>query len=139
MKTTEKTIAIPQRIPLSRVSDLLCAALEGGSNYWYEIVEKHEPPSLDFRSDAAHIYPHLDYPLNLGGSLVITTLERDTHKGKKQWTLNLQSIKKGLRVMSALKQGKGGHHYPNFLAENEDAETGDVFLQCCLFDRSETK
>jgi len=24
-------------------------------------------------------------------------------------------------------------HFHNFLEENDDAETGDVFIQCCLF------
>jgi len=26
-------------------------------------------------------------------------------------------------------------HFADFIAENDDAETADVFLQCCLFGR----
>lgn len=129
------TIAVQQEIPLSRIADLLCCAFEGGSNYWYLIKESHAPSTdeLPFRTDEIRVFPHVDYPLNEGGYLIITTLEHDVHKGKKEWRLDLNAVKHGLRVMAALQPGHGGHHFPNFMAENEDAETGDVFLQCCLF------
>lgn len=133
MSNKTLTIAVKQEIPLSRISDLLCSAFEGGSNYWYQIVAKQEPVKFEFRSDADNIYPHLDYPLNPGGYLTITTLEGDTHKGKKEWRLDRLAVTEGMAAMAALKPGNGGHHYPDFLAENDDATTGDVFLQCCLF------
>jgi hypothetical protein len=55
----------------SRVSDLLCGAFEGGSNYWYSISEYKEPYKFEFRTDKEVIFKHLDYPLNKGGSVVI--------------------------------------------------------------------
>ena len=30
-------------VSLDTVASLLCSALEGGSNYWYEITSQHEP------------------------------------------------------------------------------------------------
>lgn len=110
-----------------RVSDLLCNALEGGSNYWYTIDKTKTviPPVLNFRSDEKEMYWHLDYALNEGGAIFFT----GKGSGKDVRKLDLESIEKGLKVM----QEKFPLHWANFMEENDDAETGDVFLQCCLF------
>jgi len=68
--------------------------------------------------------------MNSNGSLTITTLEGDEFKGVKEWTLDLAAIRKGLQIMA----DKYPHHFRDAMAENDDAITGDVFLQCCLFD-----
>lgn len=34
---------------------------------------------------------------------------------------------------SDLMAEKFPHHFANVITENADAETGDVYLQCCLF------
>ena len=44
-------------------------------------------------------------------------------------TLNLAKIKKGLTVMAK----KFPEHFGDFHSGNYDMNTGDVFLQCCLF------
>lgn len=126
---TNETVDITIPIPKQRISDLLCCAFEGGSNYWYVIKKFNAPSVLVFHNDPSRIYQHLDYALNDGGSLIIETGERDKIGGKKEWTLNIKSIKRGLTVLWT----KYPHHFGAFLAENEDAETGDTFLQCCLF------
>jgi hypothetical protein len=41
----------------------------------------------------------------------------------------MAAIKSGLKVMAE----KYPHHWQDFVSENDDAITGDVFLQCCLF------
>jgi hypothetical protein len=43
--------------------------------------------------------------------------------------LDMAAIKNGLKVMAE----KYPHHWQDFVSENDDAITGDVFLQCCLF------
>lgn len=116
-------------IPTERIADMLCSAFEGGSNYWYEITEFRKPRRFDFRTDKEHVFRHIDFPLNPGGGLTIRTLEGEEIGGQKEWFLNLRTIVKGLEVFSS----KYPRHYGNFLAEDDDAETGDVFLQCCLF------
>jgi hypothetical protein len=131
-----------QQVSADRVRDLLCCALEGGSNYWYHIVDFIRPtPSQLYRDwQSMHLealkagqlpreVPHLDFPLSVGGGLVITSLQGDEHLGRTNWHLNLQSIAHGLDLMKR----KYLHHWETFEAENEDADTGDVFLQCCLF------
>ena len=113
-------------LDIKRISDLLCCALEGGSNYWYCIDEFGSPPELKFRSNSEEIFRHLDYPLNEGGYLMISVHIEDSGAPKR---LDLDTIKRGLGVMAE----KYPRDYGNFIKENEDSETGDVFLQCCLF------
>lgn len=135
MPTTTTTVNIYTAVPLSRIADLLCSALEGGSNYWYVVERFIEPPKLEFLyfADSAEcdvqVFRHIDYPLNLGGGIVITTLEGDEFDGKTEWQLNLASIKQGLQVMAA----RYARNFADFVNEDDDAITGDVFLQCCLF------
>ena len=123
------SMTVKTDVPLSRISDLLCCALEGGSNYWYEIEAIKEPPAYVFRSMPDKIFRHLDAPLNSFGHLDIVTRDRDEVNGKNSWVLNLNTIREGLKTFAV----KYPSHYAEFLKENEDATTGDVFLQCCLF------
>lgn len=116
-------------VSLESIANLLCSAFEGGSNYWYEIQEFHKPPSLSFRTDKEKVFRHIDYPLNVGGSLVIKSLEDDEINGAKQWTLNLKACDRGLNIMAT----KFPHHFANVVVDEGDSNTGDVFLQCCLF------
>lgn len=131
-------VAYRTEISRKRVSDLLCCALEGGSNYWYRIVEFIEPPKLEFMSDAEDgipvlgedkstpkVFRHLDYPLNEGGALMIQDTEEN-----EIYRLDCATIEKGLVTMAA----KYSSHFHDFMNQNEDAITGDVFLQCCVFD-----
>lgn len=132
METTTQqptiSVNVKHEISLQRISDLLCSAFEGGSNYWYQIDKFIKPKNLSFRTDEDQIFRHLDYPLNEGGALIISDIEGDLNE--PPWKrLDLNAIKKGLQIMA--------EKYPQimgeFLNENDDAETGDVFLQCCLF------
>lgn len=137
---------VEKTVPLKRVADLLCGAFEGGSNYWYSIEKFIKPKEVEFRFDKGHVFRHLDYPLNPGGALLIGTLENDvdaknglddgkyvsSKKGKKGaplFILDLNTIKEGLKIM----ERDFPSHYMDWVLENDDANTGDVFLQCCLF------
>lgn len=103
-----------------RVQDLLCCALEGGSNYWYAITAFNYPEGCT-RDDLE--YPHLELPFR-GGSISI----RDIEDGDPCGELNREVCERGLQVMA----DKYPKHYADFVAGNEDADTGDVFLQCAL-------
>lgn len=116
-------------VSFDQISSLLCSAFEGGSNYWYLIDSYHAPGIYHFRSSVEQIYPYLDYPLNHGGFVMIETLEKDEIEGKTTWRLDQTAIEEGLKVMSK----DFPKHFADILTENADAETGDVFLQCCLF------
>jgi len=60
--------------------------------------------------------------------LIISDIEGDLNE--PPWKrLDLDAIKKGLQIIAE----KYPRHMGDFLNENDDADTGDVFLQCCLF------
>ena len=120
---TEVNVKVP--ITKQRISDLLCCAFEGGSNYWYMIKKSKKPAKLEFRSNEEVVFFHLDYPLNEGGNLTIT----DQEDNNKAYVLDLDSITKGIQVMAE----KYPRHFADMVSEDFDATTGDVFLQCCLF------
>ena len=129
MKTqTPQTLAVSVKhdISLDRISNLLCSAFEGGSNYWYVINEFVKPKAFTFRTDEDEVYRHLDYPLNEGGALIVGDMEDEDSEDKR---LDLEAIQKGLKIMAE----KYPRHMSDFINDNDDAITGDVFLQCCLF------
>lgn len=133
-----KGFTVIQEIDLEKIRGLLCCAFEGGSNYWYDIKKCNYPTGLkgkDYaeggKGQGAKEYWHWAQlvPTQEGGSLIITSKEDDEINGAKEWTLDRAAIERGLAVMAE----KYPRHYGDFLAENEDATTGDVFLQCCVF------
>jgi hypothetical protein len=81
---------------------------------------------LEFRTDSEHIYTHLDYPLNEGGALMIGDLEEPERKPIR---LALAQLKLGLERMAK----DYPTHWADFINENDDSSTADVFLQLCLF------
>ena len=103
------------------------APLKGGANYWYRIERYITPPAVTVRfADQDRTVRYLDYPLNAGGGVEIANTE-DPGRGVK--TLARASIERGLAIMAT----KYPAHMADFLIENDDATTGDVFLQCCLY------
>ena len=110
----------------------LTSAFEGGSNYWIDSAEKTDRDKLTGKP----VYLQ-DWPF-LGGALLIKvneepgTTKRAPH-APGVWRLDHAALVEGAKVMAALEKGKGGHHWANVVHDDGDAETGDVFLQCCLF------
>lgn len=127
-------IKVNQKIPLSRISDMLVNAFEGGSNYWYMIEKKTAPKTWDYLDEmrprnGKHWIQ--EYPLNERGEIIITSQEEESDtKGRKiGHRLNLHTIQQGLQIMA----DKFPKHFGDFMSEDDDADTADVFLQCCLF------
>ena len=104
-----------------RLSDLLCSAMEGGSNYWY-MIEKYVYP--EGKTDDDFEFPHIELPF-YGGSIKITA-----DGEKKVYTLNRKALDRGWQLMIK----KAPQHYADAMSESKaDAITGDVYLQLCLF------
>jgi hypothetical protein len=115
-------------IPIERVADMLCCAFEGGSNYWYHIKVKKAPEQFTFRYMPDLMEKptsYTDFPTNEGGYLIVGDDEESMPDGM----LDLGTIRTGLEVMA----DKYARHFQDLLNENDDADTGDVFLQCCLY------
>jgi hypothetical protein len=115
------TVNVQTSIPLQRLSDLLCSAIEGGSNYWIEYWERHNATrkQAEFLSDV---------PFVEGAWLELKDND-DTTSGGGVFKINMETLSKGLQIFS----DKYPKHFSDFINENDDAITADVFLQCCCF------
>jgi hypothetical protein len=116
-------ININTEVADERIKDLLCNALEGGSNYWY-VIKGYNYPEGQTKESLKLEFPHLDLPFD-GGSLTIGVFGDNAYDK----VLDKEALLKGLKIMARdyLK------HYTDFISENDDAITGDVFLQCALY------
>lgn len=114
-------------LPIEKVRDLLTCAFEGGSTYWYrdlEVVTYPNGMSKDHfkHSEHTNLFWHIDVPIREGGKTRLVDEEGDKH------ILDLSAIAKGVQAFS-----KYPRHLKAALTDCDDAETGDVFLQCCVF------
>lgn len=114
--------------------NILCCAFEGGANYWIDSIDAvlASGISLDDFDKGGERQPKGHYwhwsqlvPLTEGCAVVITVQDEPG----KTFRLDRDAIQKGLKVMAT----KCPKHFGDLLAENEDATTGDVFVQCCIF------
>tara|TARA_R110000824_G_scaffold31342_11_gene102161 strand:+ start:1750 stop:2163 length:414 start_codon:yes stop_codon:yes gene_type:complete len=116
-----------------QVMNLLCCAFEGGSRYWYRNLEvKSLPPGAkeeDYTPGAikartnSYWLRHYVIPVD-GGTL---ELEAEGEPGKLE--LHRGHLKRGLQLLVDKHPG----HFADVISEHEDASTGDIFLQLCLF------
>ncbi len=110
-----------------KIMDLISLALEGGSNYWYSNVDAGDPPTVDFPISYMDYDWWQTWPM-MDGSTKIT--ECDTEDGKLTvHILDKKKIQDGLALMAA----NHAWHFANVISGDTDIETGDVFLQYCLF------
>ncbi len=117
-----KTIKVEVEVKEEIIENNLVAALEGGSNYWYEIVGyKNKKPQRKEPYWSAYITT----PLSEDGVLKI----KDNEGKGKVYNLTRNKLIKGLKVMA----NKCPIHFGEIMNEDGDATTGDVFLQCALF------
>lgn len=130
------TFNVDLTIDMKTIRGLLCNAFEGGSNYWYEITrwELGAGHSFDDFKEGGKQQPKDNYwhwsqliPTTPDCAILITDREDDS---APEYRLDMDAIERGLQVMA--------DNFPNafaeILTENDDSETGDILLQCCLFE-----
>ncbi len=116
------------KITDSRAADLLCGAFEGGSNYWYTIADRKEPEVLAQPWGEGEYTPmHISYPFSEGGALIIEDMEDEDVRV----TLDREAIERGKKLLT--ENPDYNSYLVDVLDEQDDAETGDVFLQLCVF------
>lgn len=126
-------VTIEVEITDGMIYNLLCCALEGGSNYWYQIKGYKEPAHPMPNEMGGQIFKHLDYPTSPDGGLYIYDSVDGEGGGifdeKHTFLLDKKALEHGIELMA--------REYPErlkeVLEENEDADTGDLFLQLCVF------
>lgn len=106
------------------ISDLLGGAFEGGSSYWCAIEGQNVPKNKQRdRSGVELSHYSQDIPM-MGGSVDI----QDTTDGKRH-SITKKMLLEGLSTMAQEQP----QHFSDFVTEDYDANTSDVFLQLCLF------
>ena len=111
------TLTVPTTIPLERVADMLCCALEGGSTYWcYSFKPESYPKGTTYGHEAvAHGVPFVIEHEDDGPPLAIAN-----SRGRITGTLQLMA-------------DKYPSHWADLIGERDDADTGDVFFQLLCF------
>jgi hypothetical protein len=113
------TYAVPVLLSEYRIACLLCSAWEGGSNYW---ARSEGAPYREIRQEGK--------PRRLGLSLPVDVIDLEASFGSHPiFTLDAAAIDRGLAALAT----KAPRHLAAILTDDADAETGDVFLQLCLF------
>ncbi len=122
-------------IPTKRIQDLLCSALEGGSNYWYQISGHDMPHDLsyaDFRkggkftNPAEYWHPDEIFPVTPGcASLIKAPGDYD----KFGVWVNLAAFEHAMELLAE----KFPKQAALVIDDEDDAETGDIFLQLAVF------
>ena len=113
--------AVTLTMPVKKetVRELFTCAVEGGSNYWCEKIRPLDEADIK--------KPYYEYMLN--GFYVWEEESSDDKPRKKKVTHAM--ILKGLQIMA---EKYPDHHFAHAMDEGRmDADTGDVFLQLCVF------
>ena len=114
------------------LSDLLSVATFG--NYWPTIKIKRSEYHLAEEDKYDCIEDKWAAILNNGGTLVVYDeyeMDSELNEGEEpaKHYLTLKDVRKGLRLMKK----EYPHHYADLVEENDDAITGDVWLQLAVF------
>lgn len=138
IRTAAPTLQVQLAIHLARIYDLMITANEYAGTYWAHVAETNLPAGVDFsswdlpdyhfRDNGTHRWPEHVAAL-VGGSVTYAVIDDDGEIGSERYVLDADAIARGFALMAA----EYSRHFGDFLAGNEDAVTGDVFLQCCLF------
>jgi hypothetical protein len=116
------TVQVTIDVTWQQIEDQLCAAWEGGSRYWLECYGARAPTAT---ADAARVEHRFQNALYAGGACLVR-LSEETDGWKDE--LTREKLLAGVQVMAE----KYPRHFTDMLTDNGDADTGDVFLQCCL-------
>lgn len=111
------SVKVNQAISEEMISNLFTCAVEGGSNYW---CKKIRP------LDKTKKLPYYEYMFN---GFEATIDEPIDNKGQLVYTVTDENIKEACQLIAE----KYPKHFKDIIEDNADADTGDIFLQLCLF------
>jgi hypothetical protein len=116
-------------IPAQRIADLMCSAIESGDpvthgwcdGIYYRTVQTN-PPDGNWYVDHPEFYESADFQIEV--------VELDDETGHKtSHLITRTNLLHGLKVMAE----HFPQHFVDFISENDDAATADIFLQCVVF------
>lgn len=111
-----ETVTIRIEVSKQLLMDLLCTAVEGGSNYWAAFGRSQRTAELDYLS--------------------VDVIEAEAH-GKESAPIRrivtAEELALGLEGLARAKFAAAGKHLADAISENGDAITADVVLQMTIF------
>jgi hypothetical protein len=128
-KDTFHTVTMKKDISLQRVMDLICTGMEGGIGYWSQISGYIDPvpvPEKSLMMEGEKPFRHNEWPVYDGGAVLLEVIE--DYEEPRTVKLDKDALKRGLELMPKVAP----RHWQDFVNENDDAETGDVFIQLCV-------
>jgi hypothetical protein len=114
-------ITVPIEVSRQDISDLIVSAIEGGCGYWTRCIRR--PREVDCREDQ----PYLGHKI-----IFVEAVDESNPTDDEEHTLdltNLTQVMAGLAEMAKIAP----RHFGDFIADNADAITADVFIQATLF------
>jgi hypothetical protein len=111
-----------------RIADLMVTAIEGGINYWCGSVNLISQPKAGLKEpwyDDESLYAD-------GSSIRIRVKELDPSSSIKEWIIDINKMKFAFALMQDFGNPKG-YCWRDFINENEDAITADVWFQLAVF------
>jgi len=121
-------VTLPIELDTQRISDLVVNAHEGNAvGYWANVTI--------WSPEGKRIHGFGNLPTNVVGHCKVEFEEYDERTGEPVETYmldlcnpELSQVVKGLQLMAEHYKW----HFANFMSENDDVETADVFIQLCL-------
>lgn len=114
-----------------QIIGLLCTGAEGGmSNSWARSMEGKVPKGADLSEvpEGWRDYPHYFAPF-AGGVIVLEVENVKDEDEDYEVSVDLPALQRAMSLMAE----KYPIHFKDFMDENEDAITGDVFLQLAVY------
>lgn len=141
MDTPIVQIMVPVNITAQTILGAICGAYENGYSSWFHGHKQKMNLAVgltveDFREGGAMTIPdeywcsYYLIPITPGCSTTLIVDDPDSDDDKQMTaTLDLPHIINGCRIM----QAQYPSHFNDLLTGNDDANTHDLFLQCCVY------
>lgn len=116
-----------------RIADMISAAIDTPVGEW--LVKAKTGPVADRTGMAPRTpwYCQGAYWAKPDASLVCTVENPDSAGGVIEKIITLEDFQRALALMATKDEGGYGHHFGDFLKNNEDALTGDLFMQLAVY------
>ena len=118
------TIKIEKQITLGHFESIIVGALEGGSNYWYDLKPDEFRSQLSESTEGEPISMRIAKALYDNPEFKMNVYDAED-EGELLGTVTQESMLDGL-IIAALDYD---WHFNNLMTENDDAETADVMFQ----------
>ncbi len=119
-------VTVPYTISSQRVCDMVVTAFEGGISYWCANVRL-----VAHKAERSKAVPWYSEPglYDLPFTLEVEESDPSGDDDDGIYFVTDKDFAKGFEVMAE----KYPWHFNNFMNDNEDAETADVWFQCIVF------